>query len=268
MFLRSKLWTLGYQSTSFNNSGYVPQTVDGHMGAGFIGRRYPQIAYHNKFKDRWKYRLSLEYAIPKFTAPDSLKVKGRSLIPIIAGRLSRQFDKVKLMVAALIRPSRFQFTEGRTRAQTVYGYGATFAALSELNDRNRGMVGAVAGTGIATIIADYRFSNNDALYNPLTGDFEKIRVYAGYVALEHDWNDVLSSSITYSIVGAKNMEFQDSLALDDGYKGLLNLFYKPVKVSFLRGLVFGGEIEYAHRTNKNRSNNSATRAGLLIYYNF
>ena len=112
------------------------------------------------------------------------------------------------------------------------------------------------------------WAKNDVMYNPTTSEVENLPVYAGFVAYEHDWKKRFSSTFTYSIIGAVNKSFQEALAFENGYKGLVSLFYVADSHWFISGLTIGAEIEYAQRTNKDNSINSATRGSLLGYYNF
>ena len=115
-------------------------------------------------------------------------------------------------------------------------------------------------------MADYAWSDIDVAYNPSSMDFENVGVVGGFVAVEHDWTEELSTTIGGGYLGTEEKDFFPDLQYIDGYKTLINLFYKPVH--FNNQFVFGCEIEYAERTNMDETRNNTTRIGALLYYNF
>jgi hypothetical protein len=135
-----------------------------------------------------------------------------------------------------------------------------------LNDRNRLKFSISGGTGMGTYMADYAWSDIDVAYNPSSMDFENVGVYGGFAALEHDWTKELSSTIGGSYLGTEEKDFFQDLQYIDGYKTLINLFYKPAL--FEERFVFGCEVEYAERTNMDATQNNTTRMSVLLYYNF
>jgi hypothetical protein len=66
---------------------------------------------------------------------------------------------------------------------------------------------------------------------------------------------------------SRNRPFEADLAFSRGYKPLVNLFFRPGDGS-LKGLTVAAEVEYAHRTNVDSSENSTTRVAVLMYYDF
>jgi hypothetical protein len=106
---------------------------------------------------------------------------------------------------------------------------------------------------------------SDVAFNPATGKYENLPVYVAFLAYEHDWNKAWSSTFTSSIIGQNTKGFQHPSTFQNGSKTLLSLFYKPL---YIRGLIFGAEIEHAHRSNKDSPRNDATRASILAIYNY
>ena len=209
----------------------------------------------------------MEYALPRFAQPAGVDVEGRVYVPALTTRFVYEHNWAKFMLAGLVRPSRFQFTGGTNSSQTLTAYGGNFSALFSLNSQNRIKFAAVGGTGMSSFLADYNWSELDAVYNSATGEFENLPVYGFFLAYERDWNKVLSSTFTYSITGIDNKDFQDPLAFKDGNKSLISLFYTPATRVF-DGLTFGAEVEYGQRTNRDNSTNDATRVSFLFFYDF
>ena len=86
------------------------------------------------------------------------------------------------------------------------------------------------------------------------------------LALEHNWTKELSSTIGGSYLGSERKDFFEDLRYIDGFKALVNLFYKRPLLN--SQVVFGFEVEQAQRTNMNRTRSNTTRASVLLYYDF
>jgi hypothetical protein len=115
-------------------------------------------------------------------------------------------------------------------------------------------------------MADFAIDGFDMIYDPNSGTFENINLKGGAIALEHNWTPFISTTLGGSYMDIDNRSFEEDLAFDNGYKALVNLFYKPK--GLLDGLVIGAEVETAGRTNKDDTKSDTVRFSLLTYYDF
>jgi len=265
LFLRSKHWLVGQSWSTMNNLAFLPLSVDGRvLGAG-LGLRTPQVRYYNS-RENVSYQASLEFRETSLLKPASQNAISQVAIPDLAGRVSHRTDRSELAVAAILRPNRVQFPDEDNRVQKLLGYGGVLGFRYRLNDRNRLKLSISGGTGMGSYLADYAWSDVDVAYNPSTMDFENVDVRGGFVGLEHDWTEELSSTIGGGYLGMEEKIFFPNLQYIDGYKALINLFYKPAL--FEERFILGGEVEYAERRNMDATRNNTTRMGVLLYYNF
>jgi hypothetical protein len=264
-FLRSKHWLIGKTWSTMNNVSFIPLTVDGRVAGAGVGPRPPQVRYYTAGQN-WDYQASLEYRATTMVKPASLDAISRTFLPDLAGRLGHRTDRSEVAVAGILRPNRLQFPDDEHRVQQLLGYGGLLGVRYRLNDRDRVKFSISGGTGMGTYMADYAWSDIDVAYNPSTLEFENVDVYAAFIAFEHDWTKVLSSTIGGSYLGSERKDFFPDLQYIDGYKALVNLFYKRPLLD--KQFVVGFEVEYAERTNMNGTRNGTTRTSVLLYYDF
>jgi hypothetical protein len=264
-FLRSKHWLIGQSWTTFNNLSFLPLTVDGRMAGAGVGTRTPQVRYYTS-RQSWDYQVSLEYRATTLTKPASLNAFSQVVIPDLQGRVAHRTDRSEVALAAILRPNRLQFPDDDNRVQQLLGYGGLLGIRYRLSDRNRLKFSVSGGTGMGGYMADYAWSDIDVAYDPASMQFENVGVFGAFVALEHNWTKELSSTIGGSYLGSERKDFFEDLRYIDGYKALVNLFYKRPLLN--SQVVFGIEVERAQRTNMNRTRSNTTRASVILYYDF
>jgi hypothetical protein len=265
-YLRSKHWLFGQAWSTFNTVPFLVLSVDGHGAGNGVGVRPPQIRYSNS-AGKLQYRLSLEYYRPKLIVPDSVDARSRDLIPNLAGNVTGENGWVHWRVAGLLNPNRVQFTTDAEETQTLLGYSFQIGAKFTIDESNRIKTNAGRAVGSLVYYADFAYTDSDLVYNPTSGEFESVVLPFGVqVGYEHNWTKSLSTTVAGSYMDVSTKDFEDDLAFNDGYKALVNLFYKPVDK--YEGLAIGGEVVFAGRTNKDLSKSNTARVAVLIYYNY
>jgi hypothetical protein len=264
-FVRSKNWLIGQSWSTFNNLAFLPQTVDGRMAGAGLGMRTPQVRYYTSHLD-WNYQLSLEYRATSISKPESVNAITEVFLPDLAGRVGHSHGRWNVAAAGILRPNRIQYPDDDNSVEQLLGYGGVLGLSYRMSDRNRLTCSASGGTGMGTYLADFAWSDIDVAYNPSSMNSENVDVYAGFAALEHRWSKQFSSTIGGSYLGSEKKEFFEDLRYIDGYKALVNLFYRPSP--FDKHLVCGCEVEYAERTNMDETQDDTTRMSFLLYYNF
>ncbi len=265
LFLRSGNWLVGKSWSSFNNVSYLLQAIDGRFAGGGIGTRPPQLRYYNQTK-RWKYQFSLEYSIPSLVQPDTLGAESINLIPNLAYNISYESSFLSLMLAGVLRSNQVQYTKKETWNQNLAGYGGVFAVKLEINEKNRLKSSAGGGVGIGGLLADYAYVPIDLAYNPSSHEFENVRVFTGFVGLEHDWSNQFTSSLGLGVTSTQEQLFFNDGLYKNGRKIITNIFYRPK--AKLKNLVMAAEVEYAERRNIETPSNNTTRVSFLMIYDF
>jgi hypothetical protein len=131
------------------------------------------------------------------------------------------------------------------RGQAVYGEGIQ----NYMND-------ATADIGPRRTLAD--------TLDPGTDKVGKAIPVLGLVAfIDHNWTGKLSTALGYSIVDIDNSDGQKDDAFRRGHYGLVNLLYSPVK-----DFMFGGEVQFIGRENKDGYTSSAAKIQFSFKYNF
>jgi hypothetical protein len=264
-FVRSKHWLIGKTWSTFNNLAFLPLAVDGRLVGGGAGVRPPQVRHYREGQN-WDYQVSVEYRDTSMVKPESLNALSRVVIPDVAGRVGHRTDRSEVAVAGLLRPNRLQFPDHENRVQTLLGYGGLLGFRYRLTDQNRVKLSLSGGTGMGSSLADYAWTDIDVAYDPSTLEFENVNVYTAFLAFEHDWTKELSSTIGGSYLASERKDYFPEDKYIDGYKALVNLFYKRALLN--KQFVFGFEVEYAERTNMNDTRNGTARMSVLIYYDF
>jgi hypothetical protein len=216
--------------------------------------------------DRLKYQVSAEYQVPTLIKPDQVEAEAQLVVPAIVGRAEYGNERVVVGLGGLVRQNQVQFTGDEKKSQDELGYGAMFGALVNVTGRDRIKLSLNRMVGTAGYKADWSNKDIDLIYNPATDEFEDTHVWGGLLGYEHDWSPSWSSTVSGGYIEVDNKSFEDDLAFSSGAKGLVSLWFTPVKK--FRGVNVGAEVEYAQRNNKGPTDNSTTRGSILMYYDF
>jgi hypothetical protein len=261
-YMRTDNWLVGKNWSAFNSLPYLPLAVDGHSTGAAAGPRPDQIKYLNNVGD-FRYELALENFQPDINAPATIEVDSRNVYPNFAGNLTYERSWGLVRIAGMAVPNRVRDDSG---SQEELGYAWQLGTRYNLGDRHRIKAHVLGTSGAATYMADFTIDGFDMIYDPRSHTFKNINLKGGAIALEHNWTPVISTTVGGSYMDIDNRSFEEDLAFDNGYKALVNLFYKPKGV--LDGLVIGAEVETAGRTNKDDTKSDTVRFSLLTYYDF
>lgn len=106
----------------------------------------------------------------------------------------------------------------------------------------------------------------DVILNPITGSWEAIRSYGGYLTYAHRWINLAPGVISNFTVGAIGVLPQDWYA-DDSF----NYSYYLSANGFWRittGARLGGELSWGQRVNKDGESGDAFRFSFAAYWDF
>ena len=189
------------------------------------------------------------------------------MLPNIVGRFSYVRPWGKASLAGILAANRVKRnTAGGVDRSSDTGMGLMAGIAVNLNENNLVKAHVATVDGINQNFADFGFEKVDMVFNPVTGEFENLRMVAGQIALEHQWTPTLTTAIGAGYMNMKNRSSQQGNAFDHGYKALVNLFYRPP--GLLDGLTIGTELEFAGQTIVDGSNGDTTRISVLAYYDW
>jgi len=262
MFLRTKHWVFGQNWTTFNTINYLPLSLDYHSTGAAVGIRTTQIKYQSAFGN-WKYSVALEDNSPKVNAPDALNANDNNRVPNFGGNIDYSGDWGQARLAVLLAPNRVRSDAGH---HSDFGGGVQAGFRWNINESNVLKGHALYVEGQNSMIADYTGQNLDVIYDPGKNEFRNLKSYGGQIGLEHHWRPTLSTTIGGGLTNIDEQGFQPDDAYDKGYKGLLNLIWKPK--GKLDGFLMGAEYVYVNRENKDGSDNDFHRVNFVIFYDW
>ncbi len=129
------------------------------------------------------------------------------------------------------------------------------------------------GEGIGRYLNDLgTIGGGDAVFDP-EGNLRALPVFAGFVSYRHTWAErvaflpnwpgLLRSNFTVSWVDVDNYEFQPDDSYRSTWRASANLLYFPTQ-----NVRLGAEFMWGERTNKDKSNGSATQLQISARYDF
>ncbi len=262
MFLRTEHWVIGKNWTAFNTINYLPLSLDYHSTGAAVGIRTEQIKYQNGFGN-WKYNVALEDNSPKVNAPDELNAGEDNNFPNLAANIDYSGDWGRVRLAGLLAPNRVRSNVGD---DSDLGGGVQAGFRWNINASNVLKGHALYVEGQNSMMADYSRQNLDVIYDPGKNEFRNVESFGGQVGLEHYWRPTLSTTIGGGLTDIDEQDFEPDDAYDKGYKGLLNLIWKPG--GKLDGFLVGTEFVYVNRENKDGSDNDINRVIFAVFYDW
>lgn len=262
-------WLAGQTHSLFMNIDMFPNTIDYWGPAGMVFLRNPQIRY-----TFMKGATELAVAIEKpgndidpgqlRTVEDVQGLQADEKYPDITAMWRKNGDWGHLQASGILRSIGFE-TLGNTNnnpkgRQT--GYGLDLTSAINTGNKNKLMLGAVYGKGIASYMNDGGTdlapggtdSDPHATLIPLLG----LEAY-----YDHYWNEKFSSSIGYSSTQVDNSSLQEGDAFHKGQYASANLLYYPTK-----NVMMGVEGLWGSREDKDGGFGDDIRTQVSFKYNF
>jgi len=256
-FLAGKTW-----STMVDNRA-TPEEIDFEGINGRIQVRQPQIRYLPSFGRNLDLLIGLEDP-----APDVTGGQGVSQYPDIVASVRRNWSKRwHVKSSLLLRQIEAEWGLDDSVADSKFGWGLSVSGkvgLGISDERDNILFQLNYGDGIGRYINDLQdVGGQDAAFNPLTGELKTLKVFSGYVAYQHWWQESLRSTLTYSWVDVENLDFQDTSAYSRTDRAIINLLWSPVT-----RVDVGAELLWGRRENKDASNASARQIQIGAKYRY
>lgn len=264
-------WLAGQTHSLFMDIDAFPNSIDYWGPSGMVFLRNPQIRY-SLLKGKNEIAVAIEKPSNDID-PGKLRIIGDELgvnaqgdekFPDLTVLTKMKRDWGYLQASGILRSIGFETTGGATNEpkNRLTGWGVNLSSNIKIKDRNKLILAAVYGNGIASYMNDggTDLGPEGTLLNPRA----KLIPLLGLVAFyDHYWTDEYSSSIGYSSTQVDNSSLQANNAFEKGQYALVNLLHTPVN-----NVTVGGELLWGSRTDKDGAYGNDVRTQITFKYNF
>lgn len=252
---------VGQTWSLFSNVSYQPATVSFDGVAGSISSRTPQIRFMGDISPKFKYAAAIEYSLPDFSIPDSVKATPLQVIPDFTGKISLNTEVFNGSLAAILTT-----ISGRENSDEIsygFGYGGSVSGEFKINTKNKIFFSFTGGQAISHYIGMLGGQQEDIAYNPEANEFVVLPSTSGFLGYKYDIMDNLFLDLMAGFIAIDNKDFQADNAFSHCYNALVNLFWEPVE-----GARIGLEYINGRRFDKGGQRGKANKYLLLMYYDF
>ncbi len=274
LYGRTAHWLIGQHWSAFNTLNFLPLAIDSHATSAHLGGRPVQVKYLGG-EGHWSWQASAEYFQPKFNEPDLdifepefVDARARNTLPNLVGNLTyrRPWGLARVGAAFTRNRIRYDFEDGDSSTSTDTGFALMAGVMARISEKDTIRAHIQRTHGNLQLGADYSLQRYDMAYNPDIDEYVNLKGWGAQVAFEHKWTPTLSSAIGGGWMEQDNRSYQPGWAFSQGYKGLVNLFYRPA--GWLKGMTVAGELEFAGQKTLDGSRGDTTRISVLVLYDF
>ncbi|WMT77036.1 DcaP family trimeric outer membrane transporter [Bradyrhizobium sp. Ash2021] len=147
-----------------------------------------------------------------------------------------------------------------------FGFGVLASAqiaLPLFNDKDNFRFQAGYLDGASRYLLDVASTAPSVAYNATLTQFDSIKAFGGFGALQHWWTDKLRTNLVYSLVKIDNPIFAGPAAARETQYGVVNLIYSPWP-----DVDIGAEFQYGQRTDADGRKGNQTRIQSSLIYRF
>lgn len=247
----------GQSWSTWDDVPALPETLDFWGPNGSDQTRHPLLRWIRPIGERWTVWTAVEDpqgSVSGMAAENDTRWPDGVLSVIYAG------DWGQVKPALLLRDIGGKNASGTQRA---FGWGVSASGvfnLPWLDRRDNFRWQAQYGEGIGFYV-----NSDDALPDAAMAgsELQLIPVFAGYVALQHWWNETIRSNATFGWVDVNNQSLQLGTALDRTFYTSGNLIWSPVPQVDL-----GVEFLWGEHRNKNGDDGYDPRLQFSAHYRF
>lgn len=201
---------IGQAPTNFFALKEVPKSLDLAMASGIGANRQMQVRYSDHINDAFSWSVSVEGPESEHITQTGLKVftnkpgsggtNAINRVPDFVGKIDvSPCEGLNLGTGLVVRQLALKSSAGKQKAT---GYGLGFNGHLTMNKTTTLMWQLMGGQGIGRYILDA--AGHGAFYDSTTQTFKTQKAYGGFVALEHQWTPVLSSTLIGGLTRIQN----------------------------------------------------------------
>lgn len=117
--------------------------------------------------------------------------------------------------------------------------------------------------GASRYVLDVSSTAPSVAYNATLTQFESIKAYGGFGALQHWWTDTIGTNLVYGVAKIDNPIFSGPAVARETQYGAVNLLYSP-----WQEVDIGTEFQYGRRTDADGRSGYQTRIQSSLIYRF
>ncbi|MEC7118616.1 MAG: DcaP family trimeric outer membrane transporter [Pseudomonadota bacterium] len=261
-FVKYGDWMAGQAWSNFMDVSALPDTLD-FIGAaeGTVFVRQAQLRYQH---GNWWFSIENPETTLSILPSDPNNalgnlVTGASRLPDITARYTHPLEQQHYWSAAvLVRELRQQVG---AHNETSAAFGVSASGRYHLTQQTQVRGAMTYGDGIGRYVG--LNLANDALVDPANGQLRNIAVWAGFLALQHQWQPKLRSSAGASWFEADIPHHSPLGLTDSAHSAHLNLIYQ-----LQPKLDVGAELLYGQRKRDDGASGKLNRLQLSAKYLF
>ena len=262
-FLAGQTWS------TFTDVTTLPVTVDLEGPPSSNSVRTPQIRYAVSPANGWKAAVALEAPQVDATIVDSSQVSQGSFETFqgfgdIAARIRREMSWGHLTVSTIVRS--ITMLDVAQETQFVPGLGLQVSGKIDLDGDDMILCQVTGGCEISLFVGSLGGKGLDVILNPLTGRWEAVVSYGGYVTYSHRWLNLAPGVISNFTIGGIGISEEDWYSDDDfSYSFYLsaNGFWR-----ITQGARLGGELSWGQRVKGHAARDQAAIDLFAAYFDF
>lgn len=178
-YLQNKNWTIGYATTTFEDSSAEPATIDGAGSNAVNSRTNVLVRYMNTFKDRWTVAGSLEFPSSQIDADGQFAKPCSDFVPDVAAFVQYGWNGGKSHVRLSGLGRVLSYRDMLDNADhNVVGWAAQLSSLVKVVPQFNLMGIVSVGQGHASYATDMSIGNFDLIAK----EGERGKMYAPTIA--------------------------------------------------------------------------------------
>lgn len=253
-------WLAGQTWSNFMDLDAMPETLEFYGPTGQVFIRQPQLRYTTAIGSASQFSVSVEN--PQTDARDNGgNVTAIDRGPDLTAKWQHNGDYGHFDLRALVRPLKADDGNGDHRASTN-GWALGFGGALKLGANDTLLYQFNGGQGIGRYIQDVYGA---AAYDASTGTLSAQKAAGGYLALQHFWNTVLRSTVSFNATHINNKTgFGDITGLNTDTRQVhANLIWKAASQ-----LDVGMEYVWSQRKVEGGAEGTSSRVQGAVKYNF
>jgi hypothetical protein len=259
----------GQTNSLFMDGSIFPNTIDYWGPCGMVFLRTPQVRW-TPVTGETSFAVALENPstdvdtgrLGEVDPAYADSIRGDSKYPDVSAQFRKEGGWGHMQVAGIYRRLGYDTTVSTGPRGHNTGWGVDLTGTINLREKDKILLGAVYGEGIANYMNDGGM-DLAPMTSGTTVESDAVPLLGISAYFDHSWNEKFTSSIGYSRTQVENTNFQTDSTFRYGQYASANLLYYPVKNVF-----YGAEYLWGNRKDKNGASGSDQRVQLSANFKF
>ena len=264
----------GQTNSLFMDGDLFPNVIDYWGPDGMVFVRNPQFRWTAFSKGGTKFAMAIEKPSNDIDPGNIIaldpalgaNLQNHEPYPDMTAQWRREDSWGHVQISGVVRDVAYDTaatTNNRPKGGRI-GYGINLGSSFNLSQQDTLRLGGVYGQGIASYMNDGGTDLAPQQQFPSSAlQPRAVPLYGILAYLDHTWSTQFSSAIGYSRSQVSNTNFQTQSAYHTGQYASVNLLFTPFK-----NIMFGGELLWGSRTDRDSSNGDDVRLQISAKYSF